>query len=112
MKIEVNFKSLALGTYVVLSAVFILYVFAAEFRNVLLERARQAGQADAVKAVIAKATDGKCEAFNLFADDKKVDLINVECLKKGGDGAGASVPMPMPEAKSSATAPTADSAKK
>lgn len=85
MQIQLDTKKIALTGYVVLSALYIAYSLAIGFRDGLLRNAYETGRTETVNALIAKATDGKCEAFNVFSGDKKVDLVNVACLQKTTD---------------------------
>lgn len=85
MQIQIDAKKIAISAYVALSALYIAYTFAIDFRDGLLRNAFEAGRTETVNALIAKATDGKCEAFNVFSGEKKVDLVNVACLQKSPD---------------------------
>ena len=85
MQIQLDAKKIALTGYVALSALYIAYAVAIDFRDGLLRNAYETGRTETVNALIAKATDGKCEAFNVFSGEKKVDLVNVACLQKSPD---------------------------
>lgn len=82
MQIQLDAKKIALTGYVAVSALYIAYSIAIGFRDGLLRNAYETGRTETVNALIAKATDGKCEAFNVYSGEKKVDLVNVECLQK------------------------------
>lgn len=82
MQIQIDAKKIAVVAYVAVSALYIAYTVVIDFRDGLLRNAYEAGRTETVNALIAKATDGKCEAFNVFSGDKKVDLVNVACLQK------------------------------
>lgn len=85
MQIQLDAKKIALTGYVAVSALYIAYSVAIGFRDGLLRNAYETGRTETVNALIAKATDGKCEAFNVYSGDKKVDLVNVACLQKPSD---------------------------
>jgi hypothetical protein len=89
LQVSLSPKKVVLWLYVLVSIVFIVYTLFVGFRDGVLRNAYEAGRSDTVNALIGKATDGKCEAVNIFSGDKKVDLINVECLQKSPDAAAA-----------------------
>lgn len=93
MKVNIEPKKVLLWSYVTVSALFIAYSALMSFRDGLLRNAYEAGRTDTVKTLIDNATNGKCEALNVYAGEKKVDLINVECLQKtGAPSAGQTTP--------------------
>lgn len=96
MQIQLDAKKIAITGYVALSALYIAYSVAVDFKDGILRNAYEAGRTETVNALIAKATDGKCEAFNVFSGEKKVDLVNVACLQKTSD---ASVTKPAASSK-------------
>lgn len=96
MQIQIDAKRLALGGYIILSLLYIAYTLFAGFRDGMLRNAYDTGRTDTVKALIEKATDGKCETLNVYAGDKKVDLVNVECLQKVSNSSETASPMPVP----------------
>jgi hypothetical protein len=91
LQVSLSPKKIVLWLYMLVSVVFIAYTLFMGFRDGVLRNAYEAGRSDTVNALIGKATDGKCEAVNIFSGDKKVDLINVACLQKApaGDAAPA-----------------------
>lgn len=91
MKIQIQPKKIALWSYLALSAAFILYTIGVDFRDGLLRKAYEAGKTDTINALMENATNGKCEAVNVFSGEKKVDLLDVSCLRKAD-----SAQMPIP----------------
>lgn len=52
------------------------------FRNGVLQNAYVAGQNDTVTKLLEQATNKDCKPFNVYAGEKKADLINVTCLQQ------------------------------
>ncbi len=107
MKIDIQPKRFLLWAYVTLSAAFIVYTMAIDFRDGLLKKAYEAGKTDTVNALIANADNGKCETVNVYSGEKKVDLVNVACLNSASTN---EKPSPLPEAIPGFSAPEKDEA--
>ncbi len=46
---------------------------------------QQAGSEKTIVSVIQQAMDKKCEPFNVYAGENKVDLINTKCLTQASE---------------------------
>lgn len=77
-----NWKSIALAFWVIFSFVYIAYNMFENFKNGVLQNAYIAGQNETVAKLIDQASNKECKPFNVYAGDKKVDLINVACLQQ------------------------------
>ena len=78
----INWKVTLLSLWVVFSFVYISYNIYDNFRINVIQGAYMAGQNDTVNALIKQAEDKECKPFNIYAGEKKVDLINIACLQK------------------------------
>jgi hypothetical protein len=79
---KINWKSTFLTLWVVFSFVYIAYSIYNNFRVNVIQNAYTAGQNDTVKAFIMQAENKECKPFNVYMGDKKVDLVNLDCLQK------------------------------
>lgn len=71
--------------WVVFSFLYISYSIFENFKTGMLQNIQNAyvqGKADTINTLIKQASDKECKPFNVFSDDKKVDLINISCLKQ------------------------------
>lgn len=58
-----------------------------------MQNAYMAGQNDTVNKLLEQASNKECKPFNVYAGDKKADLINVSCLQQAPKG---STPLAQP----------------
>jgi hypothetical protein len=56
--------------------------FKKEQLNAALQSGYQQGVTDTVNQAITQAENEKCEPFSMYNKDKKIDVINVACLKQ------------------------------
>lgn len=56
--------------------------FQKEQVNAALQSGYQQGVTDTVTQAITQAENAKCEPFSIYNKDKKIDVINVTCLKQ------------------------------
>ena len=77
-------KKLILPAYIVLSALFILYIAYSYMQSVVYQswadRGMQQGYSSAVVELINRVGE-KCEPVAITASDTQVDVINVACLQ-------------------------------
>ena len=99
-----NWKTLALTSWVVFSFIYIAYSVFDNFKNGALQSAYVAGQNDTVSRLLEQASNTECKPFNVYAGDKKADLINIACLKQTGTDSAAipsgptqNIPTPIPQ---------------
>ncbi|EKD44588.1 MAG: hypothetical protein ACD_71C00087G0003 [uncultured bacterium (gcode 4)] len=78
----INWKATLLTLWVIFSFAYITYNMYDNFKTNVIQNAYLAGQNDTVKALITQAENKECKPFNVYAGDKKVDLINVTCLQQ------------------------------
>lgn len=79
---KINWKATFLTLWVVFSFLYISWNMYENFKMNVMQNAYIAGQNDTVNKLIEQATNKECKPFNVYAGDKKADLINVECLQK------------------------------
>ena len=80
--IQLPWKKIALWSWVVLMTLYFIWSI---WNNTLLatyNAGRQTGAQETVVSLIEQASDKKCQPFNVYAGESKVDLINVACLKQ------------------------------
>lgn len=88
----INWKIALLATWGVVSFVYICFSTYTNFVNGVLQNAYITGGNDTVINLITQASNKECKPFNVYAGDKKVDLINVACLQQTpAQGANAPV---------------------
>lgn len=79
MKLKnLNFKKITLVLVIVLLSSYVLWDISGRLANTF----RMQGYQAAVNEMIEQADNEECEPFNIFSDDKEVDLVNVECLEQ------------------------------
>ena len=83
MKIEKN--QIKKITLIILIAFFSLY-FLWDISVKAVDGFRSQGYRLAVTQMMNEAENEDCLPFNIFMDDKEVNLINVECLQATNDG--------------------------
>lgn len=74
---NINYKKVALILWIVLSVAYILFDQATKLLNNVYIQWR----ANAVYEIITQVTK-ECKPINIYVWDKKVDIVNVECLKE------------------------------
>ena len=77
-----NWKTILLTLWVIFSFAYISYNMFDNFRNQVLQNAYMTGKAETVNALITQAENKECKPFNVYIENKKVDLINVACLQQ------------------------------
>lgn len=77
-----NWKTTLLVIWAIFSVVYISYSIFDNFKNGVLQNAYITGQNNTVSSLIDQASNKECKPFNVYAGDKKVDLINVACLQQ------------------------------
>ncbi len=81
---KISMKSFILPAYIVLSAIFILFVIYGYFRSVVYGGGVAVWQNQALQAVINQA-NSSCDAFSLTSlDGSQVQLVNIACLQQQG----------------------------
>ena len=76
-------KKVILIVWIIFSILYVLYGEWNRFKTVVIDNSIQRGQASAVLQVIQQAQE--CKAFQIFAGEQKVQLINVDCLQQSDD---------------------------
>ncbi len=71
-------KTILVG-YIIISAIFIIYVLWNNIKVNLLQQAYMEGRRSTVTEVINQAQE--CKAFPVYIDQQQVQLINVQCLQ-------------------------------
>lgn len=79
---KINWKAILLTLWVVFSFLYISYSIFENFKTGILQNAYIAGQTDTVNKLLEQAANKECKPFNVYAGDKKADLINVSCLQQ------------------------------
>lgn len=79
---SINWKTTLLTFWVIFSFIYISYNIFDNFKNGILQNAYIAGQNDTVAKLLEQAANKECKPFNVYAGEKKADLINVFCLQK------------------------------
>ena len=72
----------ALVVWVVFSVLFVATTIVKDFRATVFQSGFDLGFTQAVETVIEKANNPDCNYFPVFSGEKKVQLLNIECLKK------------------------------
>ena len=101
MQFDVNTIAMGKGLvriWIVFSLVYIVYDRWDHFKQSELDKAYQQGTSDAVTRVIDEAA--KCQAFEIFAGEKRTQLVGVSCLNQGGMLRAQAPSMPPPVASS------------
>ena len=65
--------------WIVFSVIYVAYDIWSDFKLKALNQAYQQGRADTINALIQQAE--KCESIPVFSGEKKIEVINVNCLK-------------------------------
>lgn len=76
-------QQIAIAVWLGFSVLYILSDIWNGFRVGIMEHSYVAGKTDTAKALIEQAQNPECKPFNVYVGDKKVDLINITCLKPG-----------------------------
>jgi len=71
--------NIVLILWIIFSVIYILYDVWSDFKLKVLNQAYQQGRADTINALIQQA--GTCDSIPIFSGEKKIEVINVECLK-------------------------------
>lgn len=79
-----TFINILVWLWIVLSISYISYDLFSKYTINIMQRSYVSGQTDTINSLIAESTKG-CDWFNVFSWEKKVMLINVECLKTKGE---------------------------
>ena len=79
---KINWKATLLTIWVVFSFLYISWNMYENFKMSVMQNAYVAGQNDTVAKLIEQASNKECKSFNVYAGDKKVDLVNVACLQQ------------------------------
>ena len=77
-----NWKTALLVLWVAFSFIYISWNMYEGFKINIIQNAYIAGQNDTVTKLLEQASNKECKPFNVYAGDKKADLINVSCLQK------------------------------
>lgn len=75
-----TFINIWIWLWIVLSIAYIWYDLFSKFTMNVMQKSYVAWQTDTVNSIITEANKW-CDGFNVFSWDKKVTLINVECLQ-------------------------------
>lgn len=75
--LNLNFKKIAVIAYIVLSAIFILYVLYQNFQINVMQSSYNRGMGDAITQLMQEAE--KCEAFPIHIGDKEIRLQPLDC---------------------------------
>ena len=70
------------GLWILISFLYIGYNVADKFLNNLVSKAYSVGANDAINKILEKTEEKKCYPIKVSSKEKKVSLIDVECLKK------------------------------
>ena len=65
--------------WIIFSVIYILYDIWSDFKLKALNQAYQQGRADTINALIQQAE--KCDSIPIFSGEKKIEVINVNCVK-------------------------------
>lgn len=79
---KINWKATLLTLWVVFSFLYISWNMYENFKMNVMQNAYIAGQNDTVTKLLEQASNKECKPFNVYAGDKKADLINITCLQK------------------------------
>lgn len=79
---KINWKATLLTLWVVFSFLYISWNMYENFKMNVMQNAYIAGQNDTVTKLLEQASNKECKPFNVYAGDKKADLINIICLQK------------------------------
>ena len=71
-----------LGAWIVFSVLFVGNSVLQKMKMAAFLEGRDAGFSQAVSKIIFEAKNEKCAYFPVVSGEEKVELLNVECLKK------------------------------
>ncbi|MDI6856604.1 MAG: hypothetical protein QMD21_07485 [Candidatus Thermoplasmatota archaeon] len=71
--------NIAISIWIIFSIVYIFYDLWSDFKLKALNQAYQQGRIDTINALIEQAK--KCEPIPVFSGEKRIEVINVDCLK-------------------------------
>jgi len=77
---EINIKKVLIGLIIVFLAGYVIYDVSLK----LVSGFRLQGYQIAVQEIVAQAENEECYPFEIFLGEKKVSLINVNCLQAQG----------------------------
>lgn len=78
--------------WAVFSFLYISWNTYGAFKVNVMQNAYIAGQNDTIAKLLEQADNKECKPFNVYAGDKKADLINVACLQQAGQPAPEAAP--------------------
>ena len=55
------------------------------FKTGVMEHSYMAGKTDTVRTLLEQSRAAKCQPFNVYLGDDKVDLIDIKCLSGGSN---------------------------
>ena len=73
--------------YIILSAAYISYNLWRNYQFGVMQQAFLEGRRTAIEEFINQA-ESSCQPFPVFADERRVEVINVECLVPAAEGGG------------------------
>jgi hypothetical protein len=71
--------NIILVIWVIFSIIYIIHDLWSDFKVVKLNQAYQQGRIDTINELIRQAQT--CQQFPVFSGEKRVNLINIDCLK-------------------------------
>lgn len=80
---KINKSTFIIGmvvVYVVVSAGYIVFNLWSNFKLTVMQQAFLEGRRQTVEELITQAQNKECQAFPVFSGDKKVELLNTQCL--------------------------------
>lgn len=84
-----NTKKVSIIAYIVLSAIFIVYILYKTFETNVMQSSYQQGYLRAYAEVVSNAKNEKCQSFVVNYWNDKAELVNIACLQKAQWWAGA-----------------------
>lgn len=76
-----------MAVWLVAATLYMAYDLWSSYQSRLAKRHYQAGLAEAVSQVIAQAEQSQCQPFEVYSGEKKVFLLDIQCLSKEPTGA-------------------------
>lgn len=73
---------IALMVWWAISFIYIAYSMYMNFQYSVMQSSYMQWKTDTITELLKQAENKECQPFNVYSQDKKIDLINVACLQQ------------------------------
>lgn len=79
--------------WLVIASGYVVFSMWNDFKFNFQQKVYQTGVSDTVNNLIKQATDEKCQPFEVYNGEKKVQLISISCLQQGDQSKKSAEPV-------------------